>query len=352
VIGTNNIDTLSLNYAPDFVNYYEAQSENYNAHRFGSAIKAHAGDFSMAFENTLSYIDGNDVAPTYPGALYNAIGIGAARERREQIQDRGNLSFRYDGSWWFIRPTASLLSYNMHTELINTPGYQNYSDRTDVNGGVDLGYKFTPQFAATLGYRYGYQYQEQFTFTPYSSPNHYQRLLAGVEGAPWKWLELKVVAGPDFREYAPDTLTHITPVTDKSPIKFYGEASIVAKVTSKDTITFKSKQFQWLSSLGKVPYYDNIIDLSYRRMLTSKLSAEIGGRFWTADYNSGNLPACKRDDWQYTVNAGVNYNFNSHLSANIAYSLNLGRNAENGVADPATREYNQNLVTVGALLKF
>ena len=159
VIGTNNIDNLSLNYAPDFANYYEAQSENYNAQRFGGAIKAHAGDFSMAFDNTLTYIDGNNVAPTYPGGLYSAIGIGAARERREQIQDRGNLSFRYDGSWWFIRPTASLLSYNMHTELINTPGYQNYCDRSDVNGGVDLGYKINPQMAVTLGYRYGYQYQ-------------------------------------------------------------------------------------------------------------------------------------------------------------------------------------------------
>lgn len=352
VLGVQNLEVLSLNYAPDFANYYDAPSENYNAHRFGGALKGKVDAFSFAFDNSLAYIDGNSVAPTYPGALYSAIGIGAPRERREQIQDRANIFLRYDGSWWFIRPTASLLSYNMKTELINVTGYQNYCDRTDVNGGADLGWKITPQMAVTLGYRYGYQYQEQFSFSPYSSPSHYQRLLAGFEGSPWKWLEIKVLAGPDFRDYPGDTLTHITPVQDKTPIKFYGESSITAKVTAKDTLIFKSKQFQWVSSLGKVPYYDNIIDLGYRRAVTSRLTADLGARLWTADYNSGNLPACRRDDWQYTVLAGLTYNFNTHLTANLNYALNLGRNAQDNVANPQTREFNQNLVSFGMLLKF
>jgi hypothetical protein len=352
VIGVENIDNLSLNYAPDFVNYYEAQSENYNAQRFGTTIKAHAGAFSLALENSLFYIDGDNVAPTYPGAMYSAIGIAAPRERREQVQDRSNIALRYDGSWWFIRPTASLLAYDMKTELINVVGYQNYCDRYDVNGGADFGWKVLPKSAVTLGYRYGYQYQQQFSFSPYSSPSHYQRLLVGFEGNPWTWLDVKIAAGPDFRDYPGDTLTHITPVNDKTPVKFYGESSITAKVSAKDSLIFKSKQFQWVSSIGKVPYYDSIVDLGYHRVLTSKLSADLGGRLWIADYASGNLPACKRDDWQYTVQAGLTYNFNTHLVANVAYALNLGRNAQENVVDPQTREYNQNLVSMGLLLKF
>jgi hypothetical protein len=351
VLAGQTLEALNFSYAPDFAHYYDAPSENNNAHRFGSVIKGRADAFSLALENNLTYVDGDSVAPTYPGGLLSAIGIAPPRERREQIQGRSTVTLRCDGDCWFIRPTASLLYYDMMTDLINVTGYQNYSDRYDVNGGADFGYKITPQMAATLGYRYGYQYQEQFSFTPYSSPSHYQRLLAGFEGTPWKWLEVRLLAGPDFRDYPGDTTTHITPVDDRSPVKYYGEGAIIAKLTPKDTLTFKCKQFQWVSSLGKVPYYDSLFDLVYRRAVTPRLSVDLGGRAWSADYNSGNLPTCTRDDWQYTVLAGATYTISTHLSANFAYSLDLGRNGQDGIANPQTREYNRNLFSLSFVLR-
>ena len=346
-----NIEVLSFSYTPEFANYYDTPSENNNAHRFGTAIKGRAGAFSLAWENNLAYIDGDTVAPTYPGALLSAIGIAPPRERREQIQDRSTVTLRYDADRWFIRPTASLLYYDMKTDLINVTGYQNYCDRYDLNGGADFGYKLTPKTAVTLGYRYGHQYQEQFSFSPYSSPSDYQRLLVGFEGTPWKWLEVKLLAGPDFRDYPGDTPTRITPVTDRTPVKYYGEGAITAKVTAKDTLAFKCKQFQWVSSLGKVPYYDSMFDLGYRRAVTTRLNVDVGARAWSADYNSGNLSTCTRNDWQYTLMAGVTYAFSTHVSANLAYSLDLGRNAQDGIANPETREYDRNLASIGLLLK-
>jgi len=109
LLDSENLQTLSFVYAPDFAQYYDAPSENNNAHRFGTAIKGQAGAFSFVLENNLTYVDGDSVAPTYPGGLLSAIGIVAPRERREQIQDRSTVALRYDGDWWFIRPTASLL---------------------------------------------------------------------------------------------------------------------------------------------------------------------------------------------------------------------------------------------------
>ena len=352
LLGTESLQILSLAYAGDFANYSEASSENNYAHRFGTAIKGRAGAFSFNLENNLAYIDGDTVAPTYPGAMLSAIGIAYPRERREQIQDRSTVSFRYDGDWWFVRPAASLLYYDMMTEQINVTGYQNYCDRYDVNGGADFGYKIGPQIAVTLGYRYGHQYQEQFSFTPYSSPSDYQRLLVGFEGTPWKWLDVRAQVGPDFRSYPGDTPTHITPVNDKTPVKYYGEAMATAKFTAKDSLILKYKQFQWVSSLGKVPYYDSIVDLAYRRALTSHWSVDLGGRAWDADYNSGNLSTCQRNDWQYTLLAGMTYTFSAHLSANLAYSLDLGRNGQDNIANPQTREYNRNLVSGSVVLKF
>ena len=352
LLGTESLQTLSLVYAPDFANYAGAPSEDYNAHRFGTAIKGRSGAFSFTLENNLTYVDGDTVAPTYPGALVSAIGIGAPRERREQVQDRSTIALRYDGDGWFIRPAASLLYYDMMTELINVTGYQNYCDRYDVNGGADFGYQITPQMAVTLGYRYGQQYQQQFSFSPYSSPSEYQRLLVGFEGTPWKWLDVRVQVGPDFRSYPGDTLTHITPVNDKTPVKYYGEAMATAKLTAKDSLMLKYKQFQWMSSLGKVPYYDSVVDLSYRRALTSRWGVDLGVRAWDANYAGGNLATCQRDDLQYTFLAGTSYTFSTHLSANLTYSLDLGRNAQDGIVNPQTREYNRNLISGSVLLKF
>ncbi len=85
-------------------------------------------------ENVFTYIDGSATGPTYPGGQYSAFGIGAPRERRAQFQDRGAISLRCDFGPFFIRPTASLLYYDLQTALVNTPGYLNFPDRYDVNG--------------------------------------------------------------------------------------------------------------------------------------------------------------------------------------------------------------------------
>jgi outer membrane protein assembly factor BamA len=240
----------------------------------------------------------------------------------------------------------------MMTEQLDVTGYQNYCDRYDVNGGPDFGYKINSQLAATLGYRYGYQYQQQFSFSPYSSSSDYQRVLLGLEGKPWHWLEVKLQGGPDFRNYQGDSPGHITPVNNLNLITYYGEATLVATLTSKDAVTFKYKQWQWVSSCGKVPYFDSSYDLSYHRRLTDKLGFDLGGRLIEADYTSGNLAASKRDDLQYTVSTGLGYAFNTHASVNLTYAANFGRNAQNGITNPQTRDYDEQLISLAALFKF
>ena len=346
------LQTLSLAYTPDFVIYHDQTSESYDAHRFSAAIKGKTDALSFGLDDTFTYIDGNRMAPTYPGGYVTAFSTAADRERREQLQDRATVVAQYNWNQWFIRPTASLLYYDLMTEQLNVTGYQNYVDRYDVNGGPDFGYKINPQLAVTLGYRYGYQYQQQFSFSPYSSSSDYQRVLLGVEGKPWKWLDIKIQGGPDFRDYQGDSAGHITPVNNLDMVTYYGEALVVATLTPKDTVTFKYKQWQWVSSTGKVPYFDSTYDLSYHRKLTDKLGWDLGGRLLTANYNSGNLPACKRDDWQYTVSTALGYAFNTHISVSLAYALDLGRNAQDGIPNPQTRDFDRQLVSLAALFKF
>jgi hypothetical protein len=343
---------LSLIYAPDFVIYHDQHSESYDAHRFITAVKLKDGAFKFALNNTFTYVDGSQFGPDYPGALFNAYMNSSVRDRREQIQDCASLSFEYDWHDYFIRPVASLTYYDMMTALLNVTGYQNYVDRYDVNGGLDLGYQLRPDLAVTLGYRMGYQYQELLPFLPYDASSDYNRVLVGIEGKPWRWLDVKIQAGPDFRNYLGNNADSIVPVNDPHPVKYYGEALIMATLTSKDTVTFKYKQWQWVSSIGKVPYYDSSFDLNYHRKLTEKLGFDLGGKAMSSDYTVGNLAACHRNDLDYCVSIGLGYAVNPHVNVNVAYTLELGRNGVDGLANEQTREYERNLVTLGMLVKF
>ena len=356
--GQKTLQILSLAYAPDFVTYHDQDSESYNAQRFSAALKAKTDLFSISADDSFAFVDGSDMGPVYPGGFLSAFGTVADRERREQILDKANFALQFNHGDWFVRPVATLLYYDLLTDKLNpaltsTPaGYQNYTDRYDVNGGADAGYKITSQLAVTLGYRYGHQQEEQYAFTPDSSPNDYQRVLLGLEGSPWKWLDVKIQGGPDFRNYAGDSATHVTPVNDLNPVKYYGEALLTAKFTAADTLTFKYKQWQWLSSTGKVPYFDSTYDLSYHRKLTDKLGFDLGGRLLSWDYTSGNLAACQRKDLEYTATVGLGYAINANFSLNAACIHGWSRNDEDGITNPQNREFDHQLISLGAQCKF
>jgi hypothetical protein len=256
-----------------------------------------------------------------------------------------------------VRPGAAVTYYDMMTqiknpELSSTPsGYQNYATRYDANGGADLGYRIATNVAVTLGARYGHQGQQQFTFTKDSSPSDYERLLVGLEGRPWPWLSAQLLGGPDFRQYEADSATHITPVGDHNPVKYYGEAVLTATATPQDTFTFKYKQFQFVSCLGSVPYFDSSFDLSYTRKFSKKLSLDVGAKWLSADYTSGNLETCRRDDRDYVLSTALHYAFTSKLGADLGYQADLGRNAEDGIANAGTRNFNRQLISLGLQFK-
>jgi opacity protein-like surface antigen len=322
------------------------------------AVKGKAGAFSYNLDNTLLYVDASRIAPAYPGDLFNAWATINAYTRREQLNDRSKLTLQYDWDKWFVRPGASLAYYGMMTEIKNpslatTPsGYQDYCTRYDVNGGVDFGYKFCPEMAATLGYRYGSQGQEQYSFNINSSPSDYHRVLAGIEGKPLNWLNMQVLGGPDFRSYEADSATHVSPLNDLHPVTYYGEACLAATVTPKDTLTFKYKQYRFVSCLGVKPYFDSSYGLSYGRKITDRLSLDLGARLLGADYTVGNLASCKRNDLDYILSAGLHFAISANLAADLSYAANLGRNGQGDIANPQNREFNSQDVSLGVQCKF
>ena len=294
------LQTLSLVYAPEFNFYHGFPSESYSAHKLGDAIKYKNGNFSFALDNAFLFNDGNHEAEIFA-----------------------------------------------------------------LNQGADLGYKLTSKLAATLGYRYGSQYQQQLPSAVDSdqhySSSEYQRVLLGLEGKPWSWLKVKLAGGPDFRNY-----NAMAPVNDHTPVKYYGEAVLTATLSPSQTLTFNYKQWQWVSSTGKVPYLDSSYALTYHWNATKQLGLDLGGKVMESDYTQGNEDgvlvstqnSSLRDDMEYEVSAGVTYAFNTHFSANLAYTYDLGDNALNNLpagnlANSAPwRSFKRQLVSLGLQYKF
>ena len=99
---------------------------------------------------------------------------------------------------------------------------------------------------------------------------------------------------------------------------------------------------------------DSTFDLGYKHKFNSQLSMDLGARFLESDYTIANVASGNRIDQMYTLSAGVSYAFTSHLTASLAYSLDLGRNDANGLTSAAEsdREFERNLFSLGATYKF
>ena len=375
-LGTDSaFKSLTFLYAPDINIYHDAHQESDDAQRFMNCIKLAEDNFSLSITNSFLYNNGSRTAPIYaesqaPGGntldkFRNFYGFAAPRERRDQIQDRSTVSMQYDsGDKTFLRPVASLLYYDLRTFFHNNTvapyiGYQNWPDRYDANGGADWGYRLAPSLAVTLGYRYGHQYQQQLpsSISPadsHYSSNDYQRALLGLEGSPWSWLTFKAQAGPDFRNYNSNAA-----VNNFHPIFLYAEGSATATITANQSLSFYTKEWEWVSSAGLVPYYDSTYALTYHWNAARQLGFDLGGKVLNADFHSGTdligSEPSRRNDIEGCVSLGVSYAFTPHLSASVAYNYTLGRNLMKHLPStlgPAYRDFDDDLATVGVQYKF
>jgi len=366
--------TFSVIYEADHADYSNASSEDFTAHHLNALLKAKAGDFSYGVDNAFLYNDGDKLAPTYAlnqlaGAAANqndkyrnTFAHAAPRERRNQVQDRYSVFAQYDTPYVFVRAASSLNYIDMRTELFNTSlapykGYQDYVERYDLNAGGDLGFKVAQDWAITVGYRDGYQYQQQFseainTDQHYSS-NHYQRLLFGLEGK-LSWLSVKLDAGPDFRDFNPDA-----PINDLHTTRFYGEANVIATLAPNQTLTLNYRDFIFVSSTGLVPYEDYVYGLVYHWGVTKQLGLDLTARLFEQNYTIGNDVAGSapslRDDFDYEGIVGITYAFTPHLIASLSYSYDKGLNGLTSLPAkdfPAYRNFEDGVVGAGLQYRF
>jgi hypothetical protein len=351
---------VTAGYAPEIALYTSAADEDYIAHRGTLNFSGKCEDVSWELLNTATFIEGSTIGPTFArNQDVPAIGGIPLRDRREAFIFRNGFRMTLPFGKWFIRPVATSYYHDFMTgKRLNTANsqytYENYLDRQDVNGGVDVGYNVGKSTFVVLGYRYGQQDQfvgpnaanTAFTDSPYDSS--YNRILAGVEGSPVKWLKLNVQLGPEFRRFGPGTPAGF----NRSEVLCYADASATVIPTSADTVNLRWTRFEQPAFSSQSVYEDIKYDLTWRHKFCDQFTAGAGFTVYVGDWQT----PVNRNDWIYTPSATASYTFNKHLSAEAAWSCDLVQNKTSTSATGATyadgREFTRNLVSLAVKYAF
>jgi hypothetical protein len=339
---------VSLSYAPDMVFYHNASSEDYFAHRAGLTLSGKTENVVWEQANAFTYIDGNHLGPTF-GQTEGVPAIGGIplRDRRDAFIYRGGFKLTYTTGHWFFRPVVSAYEHDFKTEQRPNPAgglYENYVDRQDVNGGLDIGFDVGKKTFVVVGYRYGQQ--DQFKLLGVDSPydSAYHRILFGIEGQPLKWLKLAVLGGPDLRDFS--ARAHQTyPAFDAHEMLYWIDATITLLPTTNDTVTLLNRRFEQPAFSSPSVYEDVTYSVTWKHKFSDHVSASAGFQFYIGDWQA----PVNREDWIYTPSATINYTFNQHLVGEASYSYDW---VESQVPATSGREYTRHLVSLAMKYTF
>ena len=348
---------LSAGYSPEVALYTSAEDEDNITHRGTLNFNGAVENTTWELLNAATYIQGSRQGPTFarPDDI-PAIGGIPLRDRRAAFIFKNGFRLTQTVGGWFFRPVASFYLHDFLTDQRYQASktqfsYENYVDRQDVSGGLDIGYKAIKDTYLVAGYRYGRQYQ--FTLPGASGAtlhstfgNDYQRILLGVEGTPASWLKLAVLAGPDIRQFDPGTPAGF----NRNNLLVYWDASVTALPDKNDTVTLKSTRYEQPAFSSFSMYQDIKTDLSWRHKFNDQFSGQLGFTLYVGDWE---LPT-HRDDWIYTPSTGLTYNYNKHLSTELSYSYDWVDSKVPASVEPLTNshEFTRHLVSLAVKYTF
>ena len=357
----SGVFNLSAGYAPEIAFYHSAHSEDYMTHRGSLTVSGAEAKTSWELLNTVCFIDGSTEGPTFarPDDI-PAIGGIPLRERRRAFTFRNYTKLTQQIGAWFIRPVAATYFHDFQTEQKFVPpairttqySYENYIDRRDLSGGIDVGYEITKGTRLVVGFRYGRQEQGTAPSTTtgaiVDSPfgNNYQRYLVGVEGSPARWLKVAALFGPDVRQFDPGT----PPTFDRNQLLYYWDVSATLLPTTNDTVTLSTRSYEQPAFSSFSMYEDCKTDIAWRHKFNNTFSAQVGFTLHIGDWQK----PVNRDDWIYTPNVSLTCAFTKRFSGEVAYSYDWVQSKVPAGVEPLTdsHEFTRHIVSVGLKYTF
>ncbi len=340
------VKTLTFAYSADYTQYEAASREDNLRNTFTLDATGAGGPWSFSIDNPLLYVDGSKEDEFFN--FYNNLGYGAVRERRNQIQER-NVSFlRYDATGWFVRAVDSVSYYNLlideHNPVGAFKGYANWVNRDDMNAGLDLGFKLSPDFAFVAGWRLGSQTQAHTTFSLVGDDSTYDRALFGFDGRPLSWLQAQLLSGPDFRRYS--NAAHLG-ITGDRHTWFYLKGQLTATLAPSDTLTGSAKVWHFVSSAGVSSIQETTENLTYKHDFSKRLSASVGLAELGHRYDTPTV----RDDWTTSVPVNFTYALARDISISADYSATSGH-SHYPVAVTPGQSFEDNIVSLSVKASF
>ncbi len=340
------LKTLTLTYSADYTQYAAAAREDNLRNTLALETAGKSGPWSFSLDNPLLYVDGSREDEFFN--LYNNLGYGAVRERRNQIQERNTSFLRYDATDWFIRAVDSASYYNLlideHDPVGAYKGYANWVNRDDVNAGIDLGLKVASDFAFLAGWRLGSQTQAHYYFSAVGDDSTYNRALLGFEGRPLSWLQAQLLTGPDFRRYS--DAAHLGLTGDRHTW-FYLKGQLAATLTPADTLTASERVWHFVSSAGVSSIQETQENLTYKHSFSRQLSASVGLSELGHRYDTPTV----RDDWTTSVPVDVTYALTRNLSVSADYSATSGHSHYPAAVTPG-QNFEDNIASLSVTASF
>lgn len=329
---------VALAWTATATDFSEESDENNIKQTLAASWTRKLESLSWAAATEFALVDGDDRGVDYGAGIGSAFSTVAPRERRDQWQNKTDLSLRHDTPAGFVRAVGKLQYWDMRTAGV---GGCNYVDRYDAQGGVDLG-RALPEAGPELylGYRRGYQFQDndQSPSSAANASNHYDRTFVGVDGAPVKSLKVNAQIGWATHGYNADY------AGSAHEEDLFADATVTWSPTQADEFQLRACQSRTFSTTGKNSFLVTCEKLSWKHRFGERWSASLAGAVTEAEY-----APYRRDDLDYAVTAALGWDAASNLSCTLSVTQEWGRNNLNGLAGlpEDRREFDRTFVSLG-----
>ncbi|MFO1512976.1 MAG: hypothetical protein U1F83_08720 [Verrucomicrobiota bacterium] len=345
---------FAASYAPAISFYYSTPSENNIANRILGNLSGQLAGATWELNNNLNLITGQNEGLYYGGTPYvggNAPAMGGipARDRRDATVYRGLYRATWTLGKFFVRPVGTAYVHDFHTvqkdNRAGQPdfGYENYVDRNEFGGGLDVGFEVVKNLRAFILYRYGSEGEGHHGGESLPLRHGHNRPGGGFEGQPFSWLKLAIALGDDIHRSTSVT----APGFERNYSKLWSDTTITFLPTKQDSIVFRFTRNTQPAFSSPSVYDDTAYDLLGRHRFNDHWSVGAGMRWYNGDWFYPVL----RNDWLYTASASLAYSYSAHFTAELAYSYDW-TDCNYPPLDTSGREYTRNLVSLGLKYAF
>lgn len=325
---------LTLSYDVVAERYWSASTEDHARHTLGAGWKRRGdGAWSGSWNLQQTRVAGSREPLLFESGR-NSFSSVAARERRQQWQSRasGELTWTAENDF-FIRGLANLQLFDLQTRTNPDPptGFDNYIDRYEATGGVDLGVKTEAANQFHLGLRQGYQHQGRQGGRTTDRSNHFQRVLLGGEGSWGHLTRWQAEAGPSFHHYdhGPGDLRETS---------LFARLSAQLHLGERDRIDLDFNHRHGIASTGRLSNRVLTSSIRWQHQPVENWTAALRGSAQGLIYDGVEL-----EDWVYAGSFNLAHRITASIRAVLDLERSLGRDE---ALDRPGRNYNRTVITL------